>query len=115
MSYTCSRSLLEALIHGDQRWAQFEKAWPGWDLHFAAMDDDDEVIDWNTKTIWLNCHAPDPIFRAAHAVAHLYLHPKHRSDSWTEQQEADASWMASMWLAWTSPVSPQVEGAELEQ
>lgn len=112
MSNACSRRNYNRLVHADPRWTLFADAWPGWQISFAHMTED-EGIDWDNRIIWLNCHVADPLFRAAHAAAHLKLHYGVRG-SFTDRQEDDASWHALMWLSWTgeSRRSPSSTGGE---
>ena len=99
-------------LRQDARWAQFQQAWPGWDIRFQDSSRPDEHIDWIRQTIWIGVDDDDWEYAVAHAVAHLKLHPHGWSSRFTPEEEQEAHWMASMWLAWGDSPIPGVTSEE---
>lgn len=95
---------VEAEVHEHPLWIPFQRRFPGWDIRFAVMDDD-EFIDWDDKIIWLAMWRwPDPFTRCAHAVAHAVLHYGTRRE-FTEAECREADDLGACWLIQAAAVT----------
>jgi hypothetical protein len=61
---------LTHMIRKHHWWPAFLERCPGWDAQFCYMQQD-EIIDFVHKVIWLRVRLPDPLLRWAHATAHV--------------------------------------------
>lgn len=96
--------VVEEEIREHPLYADFRKAFPGWQIRFCEMDDD-EVICWDTRVIWLAMWRwPDPYRRAAHAVAHLKIHG-HVGREFTDDECSAADDLGQCWLIGTAAVT----------
>jgi hypothetical protein len=90
------RDFMNRAIRQHPWWALFKERCPDWTTVFRLMpadDDQDEIIDWGQKTIWLAVWLPHPLLRWAHAVAHVLKHGE-TCGTFTEQEEDEADSMA---------------------
>lgn len=63
-------STLNDMIRNHHWWPAFQERCPGWKVFFTYMEQD-EILDFDHKIIWLRVRLPDPLFRWAHATAHV--------------------------------------------
>lgn len=94
-------AITERWVKGDPRWERFQRSFgKGWDLTFVIMDDTDERICWGRRMIYLAMFRwPDPLYRAAHAAAHVKAH--WGAEYFTEAQCEFADEWATYMLAMT--------------
>lgn len=96
-------AVLNKKIRRHHWWAEFQAVCPGWEAFFCYMSKD-EILDYDRKIIWLRTQSEDPLFRWAHAAAHVMDHPDGMSVI-TDADEDAAELAARCWAAYSPPVA----------